>query len=398
MQYNRIIQFWLVLAFFSLIFCFYPFSSLALDVNNERPVPYWGLASGEWKEGSTNFTIYSEPEATIVISNVAPTTLPDLLFNPECQLDQPAAVSPCFYLFGPSGAKLYNSRAYANDFLKSAVAVLNYAPTNVIGDTYMSGDLSNFAYWGRHLRQTADQSDSNAFWQQTNYQFNSQAQAYWKADDSNKNQKMTETINRLLLNAKDASSVNGILTNSGSGVYNWLARSLFGVCGRVSGCSEENQYPEGVFWQTKNGCSGSSCTSVSIADGGQVNYRQKSTLAIKSGNLTISDSINIDSTDLLGKDSAALGFIVENGDVIIRNLSSKNTLTIRASIFVPNGTIKVYGGNVDLIGSFVAKNFLVYDVGQGQMASDVNFIYDSRGENAFPPGFRDLQVLTRQTE
>jgi len=334
--------------FILLLMIFLSQKALALDPNNEMPVPYWGMPSAAWTQSGLAYKIYAEPQATEVVRNVALETLPDILFSPQCIIDKTSAeiTQRCVYFdvshyLNPTSSlttKIMNSRTYANGYLKSATAVFVYPSINVIGDSFNAD--GNFSYWGRHLKQNEGSAESNALWQAGNYQFNPSAQAYWKNDDPNKNTAMTQAVDRLMQNAKTLpSSVMNV--------------PFHGVCGNGSPtiitCPEMNQYLDGRAWY--------SGSAVQINNG--FNYTKKSTIIIGNGtansNLEINTSISPASpTDV----DSSLGFIVRKGNVTITN-NSAQPMTVRASIFVPNGTINLVGNNINLIGSFVANDFNV---------------------------------------
>ncbi len=359
----------LMLLFFS-IFSFN--KTLALDIDNERPTLLRGIPSAEWIDISNPDAgrrySHSDPEYTITIRNTTPETLPDMQFLVDCALNSATTLANCFYFNGPTtNAKLLNSKTYVNNKLKSAVAILRYGGVNVVGDSYSaSGD---FNYWGRHLRQATDNSDSNAFWESGNYSFNPNAQSYWDTGDPNKNSEMTDTINRLSRNTK--SPVNSIFSDGPS--YVWIPRSFHGVCGQLLTCSEDNLYPEGRIWHPER-------DKDLYIRAPKVEYSDKAAILLSGRNLNIETSVE----PKYGQNDAALGFIVQNGNVIIRNNTS-NTMTVRASIFVPNGNIIIIGNRINLIGSFVAKDFVI----ESNIAS---FIQDTRGETSWPPGFRELKL------
>lgn len=373
---KRIIFLHLIILAISLLF-FSCGKVLALDIDNERPTPLWGVPSAEWTDPTSNQEMksYGEPESTIIIRNTAPELLPDMQFLTDCALNSGTTLANCFYFISDSSAKLLNSKTYVNNKMKSAVAILRYGGVNVFGDSNSaSGD---FLYWGRHLRQSRDNSSSNALWESGNYQFNSEAQSYWNTDDPNKNIVMTETIERL---KKSSKSPRGILSPPNQNIRFLLAASFDGACGYSTvSCSETTTRPEGVFWYEDN------LYSKSGGFGGlginkQTQYQNRGTFLIENADLYITNSVE----KSLADNSAALGFIVTTGDVLIRN-DSEETMTVRASIFAPNGTIRVAGDRINLVGSFVAKDFKV--------ESDIaNFIQDTRGEASWPPGFRELKL------
>ena len=362
--------------FFSILFVSVSFfvvaKARALDIENERPTPLRGVPSAEWIDISNPDAgprySYGDPEYTITIRNTAPETLPDMQFLADCAMNSGATIANCYYFSLPASAKLLNSKAYVNNKMKSVVALLKYEGANVFGDSYSAS--GNFNYWGRHLRQATDNSDSNALWESGNYSFNPNAQSYWDTGDPNKNSEMTETITRMSKDTK--SPVAALVFNNGT-QYSWNARPFYGVCGQIANCSDKSLYPEGRIWRPET-------NKDLLIQSPAVEYSGRGTILLPNRNLTIETSIN----PRYSENDAALGFIVQNGNVIIRNNTS-NTMTVRASIFVPNGTITLIGNRINLIGSFVAKDFVIE-------SNIANFIQDARGETSWPPGFRELKL------
>jgi len=364
---NRYFQ--LLIAFFALGAVFFAKPVFALEPNYELPSMLWGRASVTTKPGTSESMVYfSQPQATMAIRNTAPGFLLNFDYSVDCLLGITDTNISCFKFSQPSGTKVLNSKTYVNRVLKSAVAALKYPPVNVTGSTYSASDLGDFAYWGRHLRQTGDNYSRNAFWQATDYQFNLAAQAYW---NSGNNLAMNTTIARLLQNTKPLPT-------------SLMTGSFYGICGQVINCDDENQYPDGRVWLSES--------SVQVGNDSfpQLSYDKKSTIIIGDGvnqsDLTIDASI----LPILNADQvSSIGFIVRKGNVTITN-SSGTEKTIKAAIFAPNGMItigtqKVPVSNITLVGSFVANNFDV-------SGTNINFVQDTRGENAWPPGFRELQL------
>ncbi|MCX6812139.1 MAG: dockerin type I domain-containing protein [Candidatus Berkelbacteria bacterium] len=220
-----------------------------------------------------------------------------------------------------------------------ATNCLQFFSNTITGDVYgVGGILPSFGQLGKHLYQSSGNigSDSTAYYKAPNYQFNSAAQAFWDAGNADKNVAMNATINRL---EKDAKPAAPTVVSAG----NWASNPFYGVCGVSSSCGVENsQYPEGRVWLSTGG----------INISGSLNYFGKATIIIENGDLTID-------ADLSPQTSASnLGFIVRNGNVLVKN-SSTATRQVKASIFVPNGAITVDGNKINLTGSFVANKFYV---------------------------------------
>lgn len=336
----------------------------ALDPIDEYPSVLWGatktdttLPSGDPSAEPVHRYSVSQTKGNVAIRNVAAKVGDELHYGAYCLVT--GVYHPCFKYLNEQNIRMLNSRTYINGFLKNTLAVIAPRGVNVFGESFSAS--GNFNYWGRHLRTTRGGGSSNAFWELRNYQFNPSAQAYWNSTATDKNETMNKTIERLKTNAK---AVGSVFSNN-----IWVQKPFYGICGNSDNCSETNQYPEGRVWLESGGAS---------ISGDLLRYKYKATLIVEPGDLAVS-------TNVVKNDAqSSLGFIVRDGKVTITN-SSSNKMTIEASIFAPKGTITISGNNIDLIGSFVAKDFSV-------PGSNINFIQDTRGETAFPPGFRELQI------
>jgi len=246
---------------------------------------------------------------------------------------------------------------------------------------YIQGDVSgltdvlpNFSQLDKHLYHSSGtiNSYSTAYYKISNYEFNPNAQAYWDSSDENRNQKMLETVARLKQNSKKLP--HGV---------NVLAGIFDGICGYQSECSESLQYSDGRVWNT---------ASRVLVTANQLKYKNKSTIIID-GNNSRKDLI-IDTSILpvsANDQNSSIGFIVMNGDVIIRNFGSQKNINI--SVFAPKGDIIIQGNKIELTGSFVANDF-TSTIG----SNGIRFIQDTKLESSWPPGFRDLQPLSVQSK
>lgn len=258
-----------------------------------------------------------------------------------------------------------------------------YFSNSITGDVYGAADILGFAQLGKHLYQYGGSKtgEPSAFYKMSNYEFNPNAQSYWKPKDGkNRNRAMTDAVNRLKGDAKD---LKGIVVSGNI----WSPPIFNGVCGITSGSictTEENQYPNGRVWLAAPTGPGLLIPSRLI----NYKYNHKSTIIIDSGNNDRKDvQINADFEKY--DSNSSIGFIVTNGDVIIQNKTNRK-IKIEGSFFVPNGNIIISGNNIDLVGSFVAKDFLVSGSG------NINFVEDTRAETTWPPGFRDVRQLMLQ--
>ena len=287
----------------------------------------------------------------------------------------------CFVLeypgMQPTSIQTLWSRTYRDGVADLEISILLYPDNLIVGDVYgFNTPGFEYSYFGKNLRLTPDNSYSNSFWNLPGYKFNPQAQAYWDSSSADKNKVMNQTIERLKSNTKP------LRNNIFDAYVTWKKKPFDGICGDFSAsCSEINQYPEGRVWYTP-GYPTSVYSWGMLVINPAVTYRRKATMIVDQGNAQISTQLSP------YDDASSLGIVVRNGDVYIQNTGSKK-MTIKANIFVPNGKIRLWGSNIELIGSFVAKDF---EIANPSTSTNISFIYDSRGESAYPPGFRDLQI------
>jgi hypothetical protein len=294
---------------------------------------------------------------------------------------------PCFILSAPTGfsGQIMRSLTYLNGTAEIETGALIYPRKSIIGDVYGTTgvNLPGFKQFGKNLYQSGGGTGgSTAFYQIGNYKFNPSAQAAW--NDGN-NKAMADTVSRLKEDTKGLQSNNVVLSTRN---WNTGLTNFDGICGGSTTCDDQNQYPNGRVWGNP-----SDIGDVNIGFGTPVapnplNYNKKATVLVQSGNLNI--NVNIIKKNTI----SSLGFIVENGNVVIQNSSPKK-IVVEASIFAPKGTITVIGNNIDLIGSFVAKDFIINGINGGAATYNINFIQDTRPSDVRPPGFRDLIPLSR---
>ena len=297
---------------------------------------------------------------------------------------------PCFILNSPANSiTLLRSLTYLNGTPEIETGALLYPRNTIVGDMYNSNgvNLPGFKQFGKNLYQSGSgTTGSTAFYKIGNYTFNPAAQAAWNAGN---NQAMSDTISRLRSNSKDMKS-SGILGASNT----WMPQTFDGICispiATISNCPEINQYPDGRVWSATVG---SGDVNIAKVSGIVRKYQKKSSLIFDFSG-AIRQKLQIQ-TDLRKIDSnSSLGVIVLNGDVYITNPDSSKKMIVEASIFAPKGNIIVTGNNIDLIGSFVAKDFIINN---GATSYNINFIQDTRPSEIWPPGFRDLAPLYRNS-
>jgi len=273
----------------------------------------------------------------------------------------------CFLLNTSSTSiRLFTSRTMVNGAVASETAAIYYPALTAIGDVYSGdGNLSNFALYGRNLAQTKGAVSTNAqygTWNTDAYTLNPQAQASYAEDqkiyfDTHYNQLFGE-----------ATKVDDINAN----IFWGLQRE-----GMVrTGGSISSLYPEGAVWKNTDSLS----PKVNLILDSSHQIIGKGTIIVN-GNLTVKNGKNIQKWS--GDDSYTLGLIV------LGNVTLEGNNNIEAAIFSTEN-IKI-GNNVNMTGSFVAKNFCA--TGGASCSSLANsygirISYDYRLEDNWPPGFR----------
>lgn len=294
-----------------------------------------------------------------------------------CSVRSIETIFTCFVLGSPAASlSAMKSKTFRDGAADLEIATLLYPENSINGDVHGAANLlPGFSQFGKHLYTTPGfNSSSSAFYKMFDYQFNKKAQAYWPNGGNNK--AMVDTVNRLKSNTKTLNAPNNIV---GPGNY-WLRSDFNGICGLGASCDDYYQYPNGRVWHS------APIGGWGLLSNSSVVYRDKSTIIIEKGG---SNKIDVQINNSFKKQNAesSIGFIVTGGDVLIQN-TGNSKITIEASIFVPNGSIKISGSNIDLIGAFVAKDFVVSG------SSNVNFIQDTRDESVWPPGFREFKSIT----
>ncbi|MCL5410319.1 MAG: LamG domain-containing protein [Patescibacteria group bacterium] len=276
--------------------------------------------------------------------------------------DNGLVVNPvrCFTLnANSSGIKVMTGRTYVSGVPITEVAALMYPSKMIAGDAY--GSLDNFAFWGRSLHQNTSTPASDAAYK-IGYAINDNAQAKWGGAEFNKNDAKIATLKN------EAPLLNTSIGADGS----WYLQKTTtnpGTPDNLIGTSpgDSAKYPEGKVWYVN----GSGLTI-----NNNIMYSGKGTIIIN-GDLNIADGVSI--KPLTSQDR--LGFIVLGSG----NVTTANNNKIRAAIYCKN-IINVNGSNSDFTGSFVANAF------GGLGGSNIRFYYDYDFDNAWPPGFRYLNM------
>lgn len=305
-----------------------------------------------------------------------------------CKFDYTLPSTPeCFALvYDPVssntfGVGLMTSHTSVNDSPLLETAALYYPRITALGDVYSGGSnsFSDFAFWGRHLGQSASALGNNIsglLWKTEDYKLNELAQSSWFKPSSTTDEseiiKLYQTkIDLLKLEAEEINA--GTLANS-----QWYLQNKaidFSVPSTDIDLSSE-----GKIWRLpKDSYNFSNKT---------ITYHGRGTIIIDKDGGGKGD-ITFNNVELIPDPADAdsrLGIIVD-GDVNIKGKSK-----IQAAIFSTEKININQGENLSLIGSFAAKEF------SAPSASGITrFTYDYNLSKNFPPGFRSL-ILPRGEE
>lgn len=268
--------------------------------------------------------------------------------------------------------QVMTSRTYYNGAPGTEVATLLY-PSNslIVGDANLGGsDPNNFAYWGRHLAISSNGSTSpESYWGISGYTMNPDAQATLSGAEYDK---FSEKIKILEGEATKLSTATNLLTGNW---YLQTSQNTMYIPDSVAGAGQ-SKYPEGRVWRQSPFIMEAGGPGALIKIGGSVTYHDKGTIIIP-GDLTIQDDTIL--KPVSGQNDR-LGIIVTGNVTIGRNCD------VQASIFSKE-TISMAGSNTTMRGSFVAKNFNI-----PATSTNLRFYYDYNLNDAWPPGFRYLNM------
>lgn len=351
------------LVFFTIFFCGYKYSFAASDSLPDMMVGQTTV----YDSTGMNVVGYGGMTGNYAVSNDGVDS--DYGFGlSNLQLDNQVAnhclgskIPLCFILgtgkigTGNAGTnKLMTSRTRIDSGNGTEVAVyelpaLYFGAVNIEGDVY-STDMSNFAFWGKNLAQGADATDKGATWSTgSDYAINRDAQSYWKGGENEFTQKID--------------SLGGItLTDATAGTFNLQSSNI-----ATPSTDESGKYPEGKVWVYKH----------SLTNIGSKFFEGRGTIIVK-GNLTFAPNCMI--KEVPNSDSK-LGFIVTG------NVTIGAGCEIHAPIFT-KGSITI-NSNTKLYGSYVAKTFYGINTSSN---TNINVFYDYNLDDAWPPGFRYLDM------
>jgi len=266
----------------------------------------------------------------------------------------------CFTLnANSSGVKIMTSRTSVNYVPVTEIAAIMYSSKTIMGDVYdPDSDMNNFAFWGRSLHQSNTDPTSDAAYK-IGSPLNDFAQAKWNGVEFQKNDSKITTLKG------EAPLLSAANTGSGG---TWYMQS---VTDSVSPSflddslqEDSDKTPEGKVWYVDG--------NLTISN--NATYRGKGTIIV-GGNLTVNSGVNIKP---YSSGQNRLGFIV------MGSTTASGNNKVRAAIYCKN-TITV-GSNSDFTGSFVANTF------GGLTNNNIRFYYDYDLDNAWPPGFRYLNM------
>jgi len=254
-----------------------------------------------------------------------------------------------------NGIRVMNSKTYAGGNPAMELATLLYPSKTVIGDVY--GSLSNFAFWGKSVNQGSGVTSSNSdAAYRVGYAINPSAQAKWDGAEFTKNDAKIDVLKGEAPTLTSA-SIGSIGT--------WYMQSTTNIGN--SDQSDASKTPEGKVWYV-NG-------NLTISN--DKTYRGKGTIIVN-GNLIINSGVDIQP---YASGQNRLGFIVIGSG----NVTAAGNNKINTTIYCRN-TFNVNGSNNTFIGSFVANAF------GGLAGSNIRFYYDYAFDEAWPPGFKYLNM------
>ncbi|MFA4996175.1 MAG: LamG domain-containing protein [Patescibacteria group bacterium] len=256
---------------------------------------------------------------------------------------------------GAGSVTVMNSKTAINDAQVIEIATILYPSKTVIGDVY--GTLSNFAFWGKSVNQNpSGTANSEAAYGLSNYAINSNAQAKWGGTEFTKNDAKIDILKG------EAPTLTSASIGS---VGIWYMQSTTNIGNSDQG--DTSKTPEGKVWYVNGNLTISNTKT----------YRGKGTIIVN-GNLTINSGVDIRP---YASGQNRLGFIVIGAG----NVTAAGNNKINAAIYCKN-TITVNGSNSDFTGSFVANAF------GGLTGSNIRFYYDYAFDEAWPPGFKYLNM------
>lgn len=295
----------------------------------------------------------------------------------------PASFVSCFILgtgvngTPPTGAnRMMHSQTTVDGFVAYEMPVLYFGGANIYGD--VSGSLNYLKFWGKNMSRGATNSDGVS-WDLGSYAFNPASQFVWSSDQ------FKQYESKLANLAAEGMKINSRTDFAGQSNF-WLQQyktlggeNLFASASsdRIAGIAK---YPDGQVW-TVDG-------NVTLDSTSPITINNKGTIIIRGGNLTVNAGVDlVNSTSNPGR----LGIVVMKDPVtgIGGNCTFKGNNHINAMVMC-EATLSTQG-NVDMTGSFVAKQFNI------NQTFSAFFQYDPIFDDNQPPGFRDLN-LSRTTE
>ena len=279
----------------------------------------------------------------------------------NCYLLNLAQISDCYKLT-PSNSpfSLLTSKTSINGVSILETAALLYPSKIISGDAYSNDDsMADFNFYGRNLyaSKDADAANSDATWKEGSYDLNPDAQASYEDEQRDY---YVGRIEEITQEASFDQSYAGDLVGS----TKWYLQSKR----MPSNNSKSNSYPEGKTWRVVPNASES---TVTFSDK-DYTYHDKGTIIID-GNLRLENGAKIE---------RAIGEEDTLGIIVLGKVEFMGNNIVEAALFSTN-RINVLGDNVEMRGSFVAKEYLI-----GVNRFGIKIFYDFNLENNWPPGFR----------
>lgn len=314
------------------------------------------------------------------LTNITSGCINDIIFH--------APMNRCFFSNSRNGnVKVMSSRTSVNQSPSTPVlelAALYYPPKGmIVGDAYLGNmDPNNFSYWGRNLVQNSgtNATSTDSFWGMNNYTNNPNAQANMSGSEY-------ETYIKKIVNLGTEAQVIGPADLYGN--TSWYLQGSTGLT--ENGNLDAPKYPNGKVWSVNTGSTG----TIDLTANTTYTYYGKGTLIIRNPSNNAFDLRFLDGTKLIaGTPDSRLGIMVVDGNDTI--FSGNNQVQATMLCYSPlddpaeGGNFNFNGDNIDLIGSFVAEDFI--NLTGANARSNIRFYYDKGLDSSWPPGFRDLNM------
>lgn len=274
--------------------------------------------------------------------------------------------------------RVLSSRTYIDNNPTTEISTLLYPfQVTVVGDAYLgSSDPNNFAFWGKNLVQggTGSTASNESYWGFGNYALNPEAQVNLEGD------KYHTYIDNVVNMGREAQVVTGDDISANKTWY-LQGSNLF-----APGNSEVDKYPEGKVWSVNTDGVGE------IDLDGTYTYWGVGTLVIRNPSADGDDlKFNLETKLTPGDSQSRLGIMVVDDNEVIFSGNNRIQAAILCYTTPANpGRFTFSGDNVNLIGTFVGKNFDEFTT-----RSNIRFYYDKGLRDSAPPGFGNMNFSSQ---